>query len=547
VSDSSPKPVLPSALEGVYAYHQRTKHAFERYAAGPGSLDWATQPNPFRTFEGAPRVRLPLSLARASIGYAALFEAGGNDPAEPGLDALGLLLELAFGLSAWKSYGGERWVLRCNPSSGNLHPTEAYLITAGQPELPGGIYHYRSYDHALERRCLAELPLSGFLIALSAVHWREAWKYGERAYRYCQHDAGHAVGTLSYAAAVLGWSVQLLMDWGDRDIAALLGLDRAGDFAGAEPEAPELVCWVGPAGSELPAGCIDRLVGTANRGSWSGQANRLSAGHRQEWTAIDAVHAAAAKPRTEPMSPAPSTVPTPEPMACRSRMPAVEVIRQRRSAQAFDGVTALPVEAFYRMLDACLPRPGRPPFSGWPWPPRVHLMLFVHRVQSLAPGLYVFWRGNADVAALRTLFKPEFEWLPAGPDGFPLFRLLAGDAREVAKVLSCHQAIAADSAFSLGMLAEFDDGLRGGAWVYRRLFWESGLIGQALYLEAEAAGVRGTGIGCFFDDPVHALLGLSDTRLQSLCHFTVGEPLTDARLQTLPAYAHLGWPGTEPG
>ena len=36
--------------------------------------------------------------------------------------------------------------------------------------------------------------------------------------------------------------------------------------------------------------------------------------------------------------------------------------------------------------------------------------------------------------------------------------------------------------------------------MYRRLFWECGLIGQVLYLEAEAAGVRGTGIGCFYDD-----------------------------------------------
>jgi hypothetical protein len=30
-----------------------------------------------------------------------------------------------------------------------------------------------------------------------------------------------------------------------------------------------------------------------------------------------------------------------------------------------------------------------------------------------------------------------------------------------------------------------------------------------LYLEAEAAGVRGTGIGCFYDDPVHDVLGLT--------------------------------------
>ena len=62
------------------------------------------------------------------------------------------------------------------------------------------------------------------------------------------------------------------------------------------------------------------------------------------------------------------------------------------------------------------------------------------------------------------------------------------------------------------------------------------MIGQVLYLEAEAAGVRGTGIGCFFDDPVHSLLGLETQRFQSLYHFTVGHPIEDQRLTTLPAY-----------
>ena len=37
-------------------------------------------------------------------------------------------LELSLGLSAWKVYGTSRWSLRINPSSGNLHPTEAHLI-----------------------------------------------------------------------------------------------------------------------------------------------------------------------------------------------------------------------------------------------------------------------------------------------------------------------------------------------------------------------------------------------------------------------------------
>src|SRR3989338_3532668 len=61
-------------------------------------------------------------------------------------------------------------------------------------------------------------------------------------------------------------------------------------------------------------------------------------------------------------------------------------------------------------------------------------------------------------------------------------------------------------------------------------FWETGMIGQVLYLEAEAHGVRGTGIGCFLDDPVHEILGLKDHTFQSLYHFTIGGPVEDARL-----------------
>jgi hypothetical protein len=77
---------------------------------------------------------------------------------------------------------------------------------------------------------------------------------------------------------------------------------------------------------------------------------------------------------------------------------------------------------------------------------------------------------------------------------------------------------------------------RHGAWFYRRLFWEAGAVGQVLYLEAEAHGVRATGIGCYFDDPVHQALGLGDATFQSLYHFTVGGPVDDPRLTTLPPY-----------
>ncbi len=136
----------------------------------------------------------------------------------------------------------------------------------------------------------------------------------------------------------------------------------------------------------------------------------------------------------------------------------------------------------------------------------------------------------------------ELSWEPAPgrPEGLPLYWLLEGDAKTLATQVSCHQDIAGDSAFSLGMLAEFEGPLRQrGAWAYPRMFWEAGLLGQVLYLEAEAGGVRATGIGCFFDDPVHEIVAIKGLSLQSLYHFTIGGPVEDRRLLTLPPYGHL--------
>jgi hypothetical protein len=92
------------------------------------------------------------------------------------------------------------------------------------------------------------------------------------------------------------------------------------------------------------------------------------------------------------------------------------------------------------------------------------------------------------------------------------------------------------------MIADFVRALKEeGAWAYRRLFWEAGLIGQVLYLEAEATGVQATGMGCYFDDLLHYGLGLdlNADDWQSLYHFTVGGAVEDRRLTTLPAYFHL--------
>jgi len=546
-------PEISGAIDAIpitLSYHQQTKHHLNRYARSLGYLDWASQPDPFRTYQGASRVELPLAANGLTTSYADLYIPVTIQAQPLDLESIAILFELALGLSAWKEFQGNRWALRCNPSSGNLHPTEGYAIVPPVPHLRAGVYHYVSRDHCLEKRCFLQqrgevelaraLPADSFLVGLSSIHWREAWKYGERAFRYCQHDAGHAMAAVRYAAAALGWSALLLDAFSDDEVAALLGLDRAADFAGIDPhdrEHPDALILV----SARPVSTAPRVlpVATIRAGQWAGQANQLSASH-VDWGVIDDVAKATWKPATA--WPGPVQYPPLPPVSAACHAPAATLIRQRRSCLALDGRTSITAESFYRMLDHLLPRSGVPPWDLLFWPPQLHAGIFVHRVAGLDPGLYVLERDRAIHDRLRACLRPTFLWEQRADclKHLPLYCLMRGNLERPARIVSCHQEIASDGAFSLGMIADFSPTIRRqGAWWYRRLFWEAGVLGQVLYLEAEAAGIRSTGIGCFFDDSFHELLGLTGDEFQDLYHFTVGQPLDDQRLMTLPPYAHL--------
>ena len=528
------------AVADIIAYHDRTKHHPERYALGPGGLDWVTQPNPFRRFAGSPVLKLPLADHDDTPAAATLFGTGIAPPRPFNLDSL--FFELSMGLSARKEISGMSWYLRMNPSSGNLHPTEAYAVLPAREWLPGGpgIYHYAPLEHALEQRAwwaAGTAPdAAGFCVGLASIIWREAWKYGERAFRYCQHDIGHALAALRYAAAALGWHMELLREWTDAQLARLLGLDRAEDFAGAERETPELLVrvLVNEALEPAPPPVADAQV------KWFGRANALSRAH-VAWPAID--EAIAVSERKAPVADKSVVLPLwPPPLSPACAHSSGQLIRQRRSAVDFDGVTGITREKFLAILDATLPRASAPPFDAWPFPPRLRLILFMHRVTGLEPGMYLWLRALTDEEALRNAFRGVPVWeVPADQaTTVPLRRLARADLRDFARTVSCQQDIAADGAFSLGMLARFEPVLRErGASAWRELFWESGIIGQALYLAAEAAGVRGTGIGCYFDDVLHRGLGLTGHNWESLYHFTIGSPIDDLRLRAAPPYAHL--------
>lgn len=526
-------------------YHEATKHHYNRYAQSSGYLDWESQPNPFRFYEGVQPIKLPFAETAQDAEHMALYEKSGN-PVQPFTrENLSLFLELSLGISAWKSIPGAKWALRMNPSSGNLHPTEGYIVMPLQGAYEPGVYHYSPYWHALEPRAKfsesvaqqlkANFPAEGFLFAFTSIYWREAWKYGERAFRYCNHDIGHAIAAVSFAANLLGWKFTYCPENSDEELGQLLGLHKTSQIQD-EQEAPELLGFIHPSHlNEIPAGISSELIHEISELSFQGQANPLSKSHI-DWDIITEVSKVTEKPRgssTRANYPNPSLLEGPV-----SRLKAHQIIRQRRSAVALDGKTSISKEVFFSMLDKTLPRETKAPFDFKLGPICVHLFLFVHRVINLASGLYMFVRTDEHLEDLKRACSLNFLWQRVQPE-LPLYLLRAGSFTREATAVSCGQHIAGEGAFSLGMIAKFRTTVEPAPYLYRQLFWETGMIGQVLYLEAEANGIRGTGIGCFFDDPVHQIMGLHDNTFQSLYHFTVGGSVEDGRLQAWPAYAHL--------
>ena len=532
--------------DAVKSYHESTKHLPQRYARGPMGLDWASQPAPFRRYVGARTVQLPLIKDDPVAGYEALYEPT-QEPRPFTLENVAAFLELSMGLSAWKSFEESTWALRMNPSSGNLHPTEVHLLLPPLPEdgLSAGVFHYEPYAHEIEER--AEIPketfaeltgeTGGFCVALSSIFWREAWKYGERAFRYCCLDAGHAAAAMRFAASLLGWRVTYLSALSDPQIETMLGFGKTA-WKELEREVPEAMFMVKSHTAERVGVIPGGVIKTFETLEFIGTPNPLSTDH-VNWEAIEGVSKSTEKPGTVPEpcrfkdepyfdGPAPS-------------LTGAEIIRSRRSGQAYDGKTPMGSGDFFALLDRTIPREGRAPFDIGVGASELNLLIFVNMVDGLSPGLYYLIRNGAPLEEVKAMSHREFLWqrVEGVSEEVPLYLLYEGELRRDAARLSCAQDIAGDGCFSLGMIARYRENIEGRPWSYRSLYWEAGLVGQVLYLEAEARGLRGTGIGCFYDDLVHEFLSLSDDTYQSIYHFTIGQSLEDLRLKTLPPYHHL--------
>jgi SagB-type dehydrogenase family enzyme len=462
-------------------------------------------PDPFRHYQGVPVLDLPADPPEPEIAALEVLRGGiGPSGAADGAAFLSQLLFYSASISATKRVPatGYKYALRVNPSSGNLHPTEFHFTTSGLKEWPNGLYHYRASSHMAEQRALGDFgtKLAGApapaVFLLTTIAWREAWKYRDRAYRYCLHDAGHAWQALALAARSIGCESFAIAHFPDDELAQFCRL--------SEDEWPMLV--VALRGRSIPA-----IESGVEEAVWfGGHANRLS-NEQVPYPIIDSIHAAtklASSPgriaHTELLPAGSGEIKLPQPAF--SARTFGEVVRTRRSALDFQGGTA---SMSLAQLSAILGATAQPLFADFASSRFVQLYLYAHRVGDLESGVYRHW-----------------------PERGELEKIRSGDQRVAAAGLSLGQELAGNACVAFSMIADLDRATRiNGDRGYRYAHFEAGAIGHRMYLAAEALGLQATGIGAFFDDEVHRYLGLEPTQGQVVYHFAIGHAVRDPRLE----------------
>jgi SagB-type dehydrogenase family enzyme len=493
-------------------YHESTAHTVESLRRSQHVLDWVNMPDPFRHYEGVPV--LDLSADPPSPEAPALDVLQGSSNATPARDGPAFLSQLLFysaSISASKLVPstGYRYALRVNPSSGNLHPTEFHFVTRGLKEWPDGLYRYRPSSHMAEQRALGDLELklggnsAPIAFVLTSIAWREAWKYGDRAYRYCLHDIGHAWQALALAARAIGCDAFAVGQFADDDVAHLCRFH--------EDEWPMLILEL--RGESIPL-CEGAPVREPNRREivwYGGQANQLSK-ENIVYKQIDEIHAAtklstnSSASHISVVEPAPSGAGKMKlPPPASSTRPFGEVVRMRRSALDFlGGVQSMSLP----QLSAILAAASHPLLADFAAARFIQLYVYAHRVCGLEPGLYSLWPERAELEQIKS-----------------------GDQRVAAAGLSLGQDLAGNACVAFSMIGDLDRATRAhGDRGYRYVHFEAGALGHWLYLAAEALGLGATGIGAFYDEEVHRYLNLTTEQGRVVYHFAIGYPVPDYRL-----------------
>jgi SagB-type dehydrogenase family enzyme len=466
-------------------FHDATAHTPYSIRTSGHTLEWDIKPFPFKIYPAAPAITLPRMVDQlAPDTLAALAPAAAGETAPLTLEALTTVLYFSAGVTRKKTYpGGAEVLFRAAASTGALYQTEVYVVAGAVTGLDPGLYHFCPGDFTLRRLREGDLraPLAraaaderlrarAATVVVTAIYWRNTWKYQARGYRHLFWDSGTMLANLLAVARAQRLAPRVVTGFVDADVNHLLGLDATREAAlELVPVGPETA--PAPPVAAVPAIAPEVMALSSTEVDYPPlraihEASSLRAGDD-----VRAWRAATPPPPRRPLAEV-TPLPPPRPEAGRGLG---ETIQRRASSRRFTDQPLTAVE-----LSTALWAAGRQTEADVP-SGLVDLYLVVNAVTDVPAGAYGYW-----------------------PDRHGLERLRAGDFRRESARLCLEQALGGDAAAVIYFLAPLPAILAAyGDRGYRLANLEAGIAGGRAYLAAYAQGFGASGL-TFYDREVVA-------------------------------------------
>jgi SagB-type dehydrogenase family enzyme len=488
----------------AHHYHERTKYDPNTITSKSQGLDWSKQPVPFKEYKIGSTIDLKPYIQETPEKFI-------EKPDALWWRRLSRLLFCSYGLTARMPSMGSAVYLRSSPSAGGLYPAELYLISRGTPLLPAGLYNYQCRTHSLMRfwendvwqtlqdACFWHSTLENTQIALvvTAVFYRSAWRYEDRAYRRIFLDTGHLLGNIELAASITDFRSHLIGGFVDEAVNEMLYIDPQQEGAIAVLPLADMLdpkqnlpkgrtALPSATETEYPQVPDGELLAYFHRMTQikSGTTGKLNLPEIQQEISIEDKY-------NFPFCQKISTLTTP--IDWGEKLDKLEAtILKRRSTRAYSG-DDLTLDELKSLLDFTY-QPRHYIDQDLDISPDyfdlnlIQTFIATSGVEGLEAGCYYYAPKAQELRQIRFKnFRRELHYLCLGQD-------LGRDA----------SAVIFHTADLKASIAQYGDR------VYRYLHMDAGHLGQRLNLAATRLNIGVSGIGGFFDDQVNEVLGIPE-------------------------------------
>ncbi len=508
-------------IDEAIRYHEETKHSEVSVHSRAHFLDFENKPLQYKIYPKLAPVPLPKDFPHPSQDTIDCVRAHGSTGGTLDVVRVAELLYFSAGVTKKIRFGtGEVHAFRAAAATGALYEIEVYLVCGEIPGLSAGVYHFDPQDFALrqlragdyrlylyeaagKREEILSAPLS---LILTAIYWRNAWKYQARSYRHFFWDSGTILANLLAVTVSAKLKARVTVGFTDDHVNRLLGLDTTRETA-------TVLVALGFEGAPSRPTTAQLLGIPEIRHEYVPLSKR-----EVKYPEILKIHSASALKSAEEVTSWPTLPPQktkPEkrgqfyslqPLQVHERSPLGKTIIRRGSTREFSR-EAIPFTYLSSILESSTGGIATD-FLRSVGQTLIDIYLIVNAVDKMQTGAYYYDQEERALELLK-----------------------AGNFRQISGYLCLEQPLGADGSVAVFLMSSLDDVLKTyGDRGYRAAQLEAGMIAGRMYLCAYALEIGASGI-TFYDDAVTDFFSPHAAGKSNMLSVIVGVPAYGKRVK----------------